>query len=88
MTQEQLAECLDMDQKQISQIESGRARARLSTYLRIANVFCVSIDRFMAEILLADLPDLSSNMLNGENEQRFLRRVLRAALYYLEEKET
>ena len=72
-----------MDQKQISNIESGRARARLSTYLRIANVFDVSIDHFLAEALLVDLNDLPNSALSRKSEQRFLRDVILALLNYL-----
>ena len=88
MTQEQLAEKINMDQKQISNIESGRARARLSTYLRIANVFDVSIDHFLAEALLVDLNDLPNSALSRKSEQRFLRDVILAVLNYLKRKET
>lgn len=88
MTQEQLAEKINVDQKQISHIESGRARPRLSTYLRIANVFDVSIDHFLVEALLTDMNDLPNYALSRKSEQRFLRDVILAVLNYLKRKET
>lgn len=88
MTQEQLAEQIDMDQKQISHIETGRSREKLSTYLKIANVFGVSIDQFLADALLIDAENLSDTILFGEPEQRFIRDVIHATLNYIEEKET
>ena len=88
MTQEQLAEQIDLDQKQISHIETGRSREKLSTYLKIANVFCVSIDHFLADALFIDAETRHLSVLAGETEQQFLQEVLHATLHYLEEKET
>ena len=51
MTQEQLAEKINGDQKMISKIETGKARPGLSIYLQIANVFHVSIDYFLMDTL-------------------------------------
>lgn len=88
MTQEQLAEQAETEQKQISKIESGQTRARLTTYLRIANVFGVSIDHFLAEALMIEPEHYPASMLSGENEQQFLHDVIHAAIRYLEEKES
>ena len=88
MTQEQLAEQIGMDQKQISHIETGRSREKLSTYLKIANVFGVSIDHFLAGALLIDAENMHSFGLAGKIEQQFIQEVLRAIFHYLEEKET
>lgn len=38
----------DVDQKQLSLIESGKARPRLSVYLRIANALQVSMNQLLA----------------------------------------
>ncbi len=54
MTQEQLAKKADVSQRKISKMESGQVYAKLSTYLRIANAFGVSIDHFLADALLVD----------------------------------
>lgn len=88
MTQEQLAEKIGMDQKQISHIETGRSREKLSTYLKIANVFGVSIDHFLADAMLIDAENRHSSVLAGETEQNFFQEVLHATLHYLQEKET
>ena len=88
LTQEQLAEQVDIDQKQISKIESGRVQARFSTYLRIANVLDVSIDRFLIDAFMTVPPQHQLPGLSGEAEQRLLQDLVRALLRYLEEKET
>ena len=88
MTQAQLAELIDMDQKQISHIETGRSREKLSVYLRIANIFGVSIDHFLADALLIDQEDVPADALAGDAEQTFLREVIHAAIHYLKGKET
>lgn len=87
MTQEQLAEQINVDQKQISQIELGKARARLSTYLRIANVFGVSLDHFLIEALLTDTEDLPDSIPFGKSEQHFFQDIIHATLHYLKDKE-
>ena len=88
ITQEELAEAVNIDQKQISYIESGKARARLPTYLRIANVFGVSIDHFLADALLIEPEHLPMILIDGEEEQCFLLDVIHAVLRYLDEEET
>ena len=86
ITQEQLAEKADVGQKQISKIESGRVHAKLSTYLRIANAFGVSIDHFLADALLVDSQQQIGDVLRGESEQRLIHDVIQAIVQYLEEK--
>lgn len=86
MTQEQLAEQTDTDQKQISKIESGRIHTKLTTYLRIANVFGVSIDHFLADAFMIEPEHYPASMISGEDEQEFLHEVIHAALRYLEQK--
>lgn len=81
MTQEQLAELIDIDQKQISQIESGKARTRLPTYLRIANVFHVSIDDFLADALRIDHPTTAASILQRQSERRLLGDIVRAVIH-------
>ena len=88
ITQEQLAEKADVGQKQISKMESGRVHAKLSTYLRIANVFGVSIDHFLADALLVDPQQRIDDVLRGESEQRLIHDVIQAMVQYLEEKKT
>ena len=88
MTQEQLAEKADVGQKQISKIESGRVHAKLSTYLRIANAFGVSIDHFLADALLVDPQQRIGDVLRGESEQRLIHDMIQAMVQYLEEKKT
>lgn len=87
MTQEQLAELVDTDQKQISKIESGQTRARLTTYLHIANAFGVSIDHFLADALMIEPEHYPVSMLSGEDELEFLHEIIHTVLHYLEQKE-
>lgn len=87
ITQEQLAELIGVEQKQISQIESGKARTRLPTYLLIANVFHVSIDDFLADALHIDEATTAVSILQREGERRLLGDVVRAVIHYLGEKE-
>lgn len=89
MTQEQLAEKIDGDQKMISKIETGKARPGLHLYLQIANVFHVSIDYFLIDALesqplgVAEIPALSI----GRNEKILTQNILSAVVMYLQEKE-
>lgn len=87
MTQEQLAELIDVDQKQVSHIESGRARAKLPVYLKIANVFDISLDVLLADMCLPGSTSEHST-LSGEHEQRLFGDVVHAVLHYLRKKET
>lgn len=89
MTQEQLAEKINGDQKMISKIETGKARPGLSVYLQIANVFHVSIDYFLIDALenhpfgRSELPMLPM----GRNEIVLTQDILSAVMMYLQEKE-
>ncbi len=88
MTQEMLAELIDGDQKHISKIESGKARPGLSTYLRIANVFHVSVDCFLRDALeTTDCLTEDERFLLGPNEEALTKDVLAAVLKYLDTKE-
>lgn len=91
MTQEQLAELIDGDQKVISKIESGKARPGLSLYLRIANVFQVSIDR-----LLVDEAEINGHVAESGKilqqsadtaEMKLTQDILSVVLQYLQTKE-
>ena len=87
LTQDQLAELAGIEQKQISKIETGRVHARLSTYLRIANVFSVSIDTLLDAALLGERDCTNVSPLYGEPEQNLFRELLHSVLRYLKEKE-
>lgn len=90
MTQEMLAELIDCDQKQISKIETGKARPVLSTYLRIANVFYVSIDRLLLGAIdlvpdLARMEVLANSLALNPSEQRLANDLLNSVFRYLSE---
>ena len=77
LTQEQLAELIDGDQKYISRIESGKAKASLLYYLKIANALCVSLDNLLIDCIsahygLEGADDLFQNFI-GETEEQLAR---------------
>lgn len=80
LTQDQLAELAGIEQKQISKTESGRVHARLSTYLRIANVFSVSIDVLLDAALLRERDCTTASHLHSEPEQNLFRELLHSVL--------
>lgn len=91
MTQEQLAECIGGDQKYISKIEIGKARPGLSTYLRIANAFQVSIDRFLKDAIEIDNnikeDDFVQQAISNQAERKLTENLLSVVFQYLQEKE-
>ncbi len=91
MTQEELAALIDGDQKVISKIESGKGRPGLSTYLRIANVFQVSIDRFLkgAIIMNSQAVDMGGFIQQtfGTAEKELAENLLNTIFQYLQVKE-
>ena len=91
LTQDQLAELIDGDQKYISRIESGKAKASLLYYLRIANALCVSIDYFLIDCISShygseDADDLFQNFI-GKTEEQLVREIFIAIQHYLQRKE-
>lgn len=90
MTQEQLAEMIDGDQKYISKIEAGKARPGLSLYLKIANVFQVSIDYFLIDAIevKSQSIDTEDTILSalGDDERRLAHEILDTIFQYLSDK--
>ena len=88
MTQEMLAESINCEQKQISKIETGKARAGLATYLRIANVFQVSIDNLLIDLVEVEMKNHTGliEALSGKAEQQLTQDMLKAIFRYLSEK--
>lgn len=90
MTQEQLAEMIDGDQKYISKIEAGKAKPGLSIYLKIANVFQVSIDYFLIDAI--EIKNQSINTEDkilstlGDAEKRLAHEILDCIVQYLSDK--
>lgn len=91
MTQERLAELVGGDQNYISKIESGKARPGLSTYLKIANAFQVSIDRFLADVIEISCQesgkDIFRRIFPEQAEQKLVQNILDTLFQYLQEKE-
>lgn len=90
LTQENLAELIDGDQKYISKIESGKARPQLTVYLKIANAFHVSVDRFLIGAIepLADLNkgSIIHEIFPNQAEEDLTKDLLTVIFRYLEEK--
>lgn len=83
---------IDTDQKYVSRIEAGKAKARISVYLRIANAFQVSID----DLLLGAIEDgtnsitaheTSTSVRFGRAEQELMNMLQNAVYQYLQNKE-
>lgn len=92
MTQEQLAELVGGDQNYISRIESGKARPGLSTYLRIANAFQVSIDHFLADTIELNYKnsindEIANHIFFDQAEQKLAQDILDRIFKYLQGKE-
>lgn len=68
MTQEELAEALEMSPTHISVIERGVKSPKLETFIRIANVLKVSSD-----MLLQDVVDCSSDGIVSEFSEEIAR---------------
>ena len=58
------------------------------TYLLITNVFHVSIDDFLADVLHIDEATTATSILHGEGERKLLGDVVRAVIHYIGEKGT
>lgn len=91
MTQEQLAELIDGDQKYISKIEAGKARPGLTVYLQLANIFQVSIDRFLADAMEMehDTADgiVAQQVIQTQAGQKLAHKLVNVVVQYLQEKE-
>lgn len=90
MTQEQIADAVGGDQNYISKIENGRARPGLSVYLKIANVFHISIDCLLVDIMETNFKGCQSTFSEQslhQPEQELAQKLLDAIFQYLQEKE-
>lgn len=85
MTQEELAEALDMSSTHISVIERGVKSPRLDTFVSIANVLQISTDMLLQDVvecasdgIAAELSAQISNLPPKEQERVFT--VIRALI--------
>lgn len=47
LTQQQIADCLDLDISTISKIETGKTKVSLSVLVSLANILCTSVDELL-----------------------------------------
>lgn len=66
LSQHELAEQIDSDQKQVSRIERGEARPNLILCLRLANAFYVSVDTLLDGVVEYEMVQ---TLLNETSEQ-------------------
>ena len=80
MTQSELAAYIGCNQKYISQIETGAAKASVSICYKIANTFSVSVDSLFA--------DLEKSVTSGENasDREFAESITRTIIQYIDAK--
>lgn len=79
MTQEDLSVKIDSTQKYVSSIERGIGRPSLTVYLRIANVFHVSMDFLLCDLIVTETADSTSNRIVqafAEDLMQVIRRYL------------
>lgn len=80
MTQSEIAACIGCNQKYISQIETGSAKASVLICYKIANTFSVSVDSLFV--------DPEECMDSGENasDKEFAERITRTIIQYIDSK--
>ena len=79
-SQEELAEQLGTEQKQISRIERGEARPNLKLCLKLANAFQVSVDALLDGVVEQEMV---RTMLNESSEQLLAQELLQVVKRYI-----
>ena len=86
ITQEYIANQLDVNPSHISNIECGRANPSLTALVKIANILCCSIDYFIGEEYTFDINKNKENTLddkiinklkycNADKKERILKMI-------------
>ena len=83
MTQEQLAEKIDLSPTHLSNIETGTTRVSLATIVSLANALSVTVDHLLCEDLVCAKPLIQQEISDlladcSDSEIRFLRDILAA----------
>ena len=78
--QEELAEQLGIEQKQISRIERGEARPNLTLCLKLANALQVSVDALLDGVVEQEMV---LTMLNESSEQLLAQELLQVVKRYI-----
>ena len=80
LTQSELAAYIGCNQKYISQIEAGAAKASVSICYKIANTFSVSVDSLFAN------PGKCVNFGENTSDREFAESITRTIIQYLDAK--
>ena len=80
LTQDELAERIEVDQKRVSKIERGEARPNLILCLKLANAFHVSVDALLDGVVEYELVQ---NLLNETSEQLLAQELLQVVKRYI-----
>ena len=80
LTQSELAAYIGCNQKYISQIETGAAKASVSICYKIANTFSVSVDSLFAN------PEKCVNFGENTSDREFAESITRTIIQYLDAK--
>ena len=80
LTQSELAAHIGCNQKYISQIETGTAKASVSICYKIANAFSVSVDS------LFENPGKCVNSSNDISDREFAESITRTIIQYIDAK--
>ena len=84
LSQHELAEQIDSDQKQVSRIERGEARPNLTLCLRLANAFHVSVDTLLDGVVECEMVQ---TLLSESSEQLLAQELLQVVKRYIREAE-
>ena len=80
LTQSELAAYIGCNQKYISQIETGAAKASVSICYKIANTFLVSVDSLFTD------PEKCVNAGENTSDREFAESITRTIIQYLDTK--
>jgi transcriptional regulator with XRE-family HTH domain len=80
LTQSELAAYIGCNQKYISQIETGAAKASISICYKIANTFSVSVDSLFTD------PEKCVNAGENTSDREFAESITRTIIQYLDTK--
>jgi transcriptional regulator with XRE-family HTH domain len=78
LTQSELAAYIGCNQKYISQIETGAAKASVSICYKIANTFSVSVDSLFTD------PEKCVNAGENTSDREFAESITRTIIQYLD----
>ena len=80
VTQEQLAEMIDMSVSYVSYIENAKKKPSLETLIRISNALGITLDEILSGNQLHNPTDYQTDMMNelSQNEKRLVFELIRS----------